>query len=61
MSINALAAHCSIRQSTLNNIVGGRNNSATIYTIDRLCRGLGISICEFFNAECFQNIEQEIY
>ena len=61
MSINALAHHCGIRQSTLSNIVRGRNNSTTIYTIARICRGLGISISEFFSPEYFRDIEQEIY
>ena len=61
MSVNALARHCGIRQSTLSNIVRGRNNSATIYTVARICRGLRITISDFFSAEYFLDIEQEIY
>ena len=32
LSLNALGARCGITQSTLNNIVNGRNNSITIQT-----------------------------
>lgn len=31
LSLNALGARCGITQSTLNNIVNGRNNSITIH------------------------------
>jgi transcriptional regulator with XRE-family HTH domain len=49
-----------ITQSTLNNIVSGRNNSATISTIKKICDGLDISIEEFFQSELFRGLEQEI-
>lgn len=49
-----------VTQSTVNNIVSGRNNSATISTIKKLCDGLGITIDEFFHSEIFVGLEQEI-
>jgi transcriptional regulator with XRE-family HTH domain len=49
-----------VTQSTVNNIVSGRNNSATISTIKKLCDGLGITIEEFFGSELFAGLEQEI-
>ncbi|MFR8729221.1 MAG: helix-turn-helix domain-containing protein [Dysosmobacter sp.] len=49
-----------VTQSTVNNIVRGRNNSATISTIKKLCDGLGITIQEFFASNLFTELEQEI-
>lgn len=60
ISINKLSSMSGVTQSTVNNIVSGRNNSATISTIKKLCDGLGITIEEFFDSELFRNLEQEI-
>lgn len=60
LSINRLCTISGVTQSTVNNIVSGRNNSATVSTIKKLCDGLGITIQDFFSAEQFQNLEQEI-
>lgn len=60
LSVNRLANICGITQSTLNNITSGRNNSATVSTIKKICDGLGITIKDFFNSELFDNLEQEI-
>ena len=60
LSVNKLSNLSGVTQSTVNNIVSGRNNSATISTIKKLCDGLGISIEEFFHSELFRELEQEI-
>lgn len=60
ISINKLSGISGVTQSTVNNIVSGRNNSATVSTIKKLCDGLGISIDEFFHSELFSELEQEI-
>ena len=60
LSVNKLSGMCGMTQSTLNNIVSGRNNSTTISTIKKLCDGLGITIEEFFHSELFRGLEQEI-
>lgn len=60
ISINKLSALSGVTQSTVNNIVSGRNNSATVSTIKKLCDGLGITLCQFFDAEIFQTLEQEL-
>ena len=60
ISINKLSSISGVTQSTVNNIVRGRNNSATISTIKKLCDGLGITIDEFFHSELFAGLEQEI-
>ncbi len=60
ITINKLATISGITQSTINNITGGRNNSATISTIKKICDGLEISIKDFFDSPLFDNLEQEI-
>jgi len=60
ISINKLCSLSGVTQSTVNNIVSGRNHSATVATIKKLCDGLDISIVDFFNVPIFLNLEQEI-
>lgn len=60
ISINKLSSMSGVTQSTVNNIISGRNHSTTISTIKKLCDGLGITVEEFFQSELFQNLEQEI-
>ena len=60
ITINKLSNMSGVTQSTVNNIVSGRNNSTTISTIKKLCDGLGITIEEFFHSELFRGLEQEI-
>lgn len=60
ITINKLSTISGVTQSTLNNIVSGRNNSTTISTIKKLCDGLDITIIDFFNADIFRALEQEI-
>lgn len=60
ISINKLSSISGVTQSTVNNIISGRNNSATVSTIKKLCDGLGITIDEFFHSELFACLEQEI-
>lgn len=60
ITINKLATISGITQSTLNNIVSGRNQSTTVSTIQKLCDGLEITISDFFSSELFCNLDQEI-
>ena len=60
ITINRLATLSGVTQSTLNNIVSGRNHSATVSTIKKLCDGLDISLEEFFAGPEFKGLEQEI-
>ncbi len=60
ITVNKLAIISGITQSTLNNIVSGRNNSTTISTIKKICDGLEMPIQEFFNSKLFENLQQEI-
>ena len=60
ITINKLANISGIKQSTLNNIMSGRNNSTTISTIQKICDGLEITVTDFFDSPLFLGIEQEI-
>ena len=60
ITLNKLAIISGITQSTLNNIVSGRNNSLTVSTLKKICDGLEISVIEFFDADEFKDLEQEI-
>lgn len=60
ISVNKLSNISGVTQSTVNNIVSGRNNTATVSTIKKLCDGLEITIKEFFDSDLFDDLEQEI-
>ena len=60
ITVNKLATKSGITQSTLNNIVNGVSTNPTISTIKKICDGLGIKIIVFFDAEIFNNLEQEL-
>ena len=57
ISVNKLCVMSGVTQSTVNNIVSGRNHSVTISTIQKLCDGLGITVEDFFCSELFRNLE----
>lgn len=60
ITINKLSIMCGITQSTLNNIISGRNKSTTVSTIKKICDGLNITILDFFDSPLFENLEQEV-
>ena len=60
ITLNKLSNICGITQSTLNNIISGRNSTTTVSTIQKICDGLEITILDFFSSPLFNNLEQEI-
>lgn len=60
LSVNKLSILCGITQSTLNNIVSGRNKSTMVSTVKKICDGLDITITDFFDDALFSDLEQEI-
>lgn len=60
ITVNRLATLSGLTQSTLNNIVNGRNRGATVSTIQKICDGLHLTIIDFFNHPMFEEIEQEL-
>ena len=60
IAINALANISGISPSTLYSVLNEKSQNPGIVTIKKLCDGLDISLREFFNADIFDDIEQEI-
>ena len=60
ITVNKLAVLSGVTQSTLNNIVGGRNHSTTVSTLQKVCDGLNITLREFFSTPEFDGLEQEM-
>ncbi len=60
ITYNKLATMSGVTQSTLQNIICGRNNSTTVSTIKKLCDGLNITIQDFFDSDVFDSLEQEV-
>ena len=60
ITVNRLATLSGVTQSTVNNIISGRNNSTTVATIKKLGDGLDITLRDFFDTEAFDSLEQEI-
>ena len=60
ISVNQLCLLSGVTQSTVNNIISGRNRSTTVSTVKKLCDGLGITIQDFFADDIFTHLEQEI-
>lgn len=60
MSIHKLSLASSVPPSTIKNILYGKSRNPGIVTIKMLCDGLGITITEFFEADQFKNLDQEI-
>jgi len=60
ISVNKLCTMSGVTQSTVNNLLSGRNDSMTVATVKKLCDGLHITLGEFFSTPEFDNLEQEI-
>ena len=60
ITVNELCTICGITQSTLNNIVNDRSRNPTVATVKKICDGLNITLCEFFDTDEFNESEQEI-
>ena len=60
LTINKLATEAGMTPSTLKSILYGNSKNPGIITIKLLCDGLGISLNQFFDADVFKSLEQEI-
>ena len=46
-----------IRATTIYSIIDGKSNNPSIISIENICKGLNISVRDFFNDELFDNID----
>ena len=59
ITVNHLSLICGITQSTLENIVGKRENGATVSTVKKICDGLEIRMYDFFNCPAFNDLKKQ--
>lgn len=52
MTINGLCSICGLNQSTISNIIYGRNNTTNVSTIQKICDGLEIDLPTFSHQIC---------
>ena len=57
---NELANRSGVTPSTVYSMLDPQRKELSINVIKKLCDGLDISLCEFFNAPLFKSLEQEI-
>ena len=60
IAINELANISGVSPSTVYSILNEKSQNPGTITIKKLCDGLEITLCEFFNAPEFNTLEQEI-
>ncbi|MBR6401540.1 MAG: helix-turn-helix transcriptional regulator [Firmicutes bacterium] len=60
ITLNKLSTICGITQSTLNNIVSKKSLKPTVSTIKKICDGMEIDLCDFFDTDYFKTLDQEI-
>lgn len=58
-TINSLAHQAGVPPTTVKNILYGASRNPGIVTLKKLCDGLGISLCDFFDADAFRSLEWE--
>lgn len=59
MSHYRLSFKSAVPMTTVDNILRGKTKNPGIFTIMKLCNGLGVSIEEFFDCEEFRDVELE--
>jgi len=60
ISMHRLALESGVPPSTIKNVLYGKSVNPGIVTIRLLCDGLGITLCEFFSSEEFENLDEEL-
>ena len=60
MAINALANLSGVSPSTVYSMLNAKSQNPGVVSIKKLCDGWGITLKEFFDADIFEDLEQEI-
>ena len=60
IAVNALANISGVPSSTVYSMPNEKSQNPGVVSIKKLCDGLEISLREFFDSACFDNLEQEI-
>lgn len=59
VTLNEIIKRSNINQSTISEIVQGRSKHPRVSTIQKFCKGCGISMGDFFNSPVFDVIDTE--
>ena len=57
---NTLSTLAGLTPSTVYSVLDPKRKNVGLVTIKKICDGLNITIAEFFDAEVFRNLEQEV-
>lgn len=60
MRYNELAVRAGVTPSTVYSLMNEERQDVSVSTVKKLCDGLDISIADFFDADIFRDLEQEI-
>ena len=60
LAINALANISGVPPMTVYSILNKKSKNPGVVTVKKLCDGLEITLCDFFNSSVFNELEQEI-
>jgi len=60
ITINRLATLSAMSPSSIKNILYGKSKDPKLTTIKKMCDGLDITLGQFFTAQVFDALEQEI-
>lgn len=60
MSYYQLSRRAGVPMSTVQHIIKCMTKNPGIFTLIKICNGLGVSITEFFDSEEFENMEYEV-
>ncbi len=60
LAINALANISGVSPSTIYGMLNEKSQNPGVVSIKKICDGLEISLREFFDADIFEDLEQEI-
>ena len=57
ITIYELGKLSEIRATTIYSIIDGKSNNPSIISIENICKGLNISVREFFDDELFNSVD----
>ncbi|MCM1114613.1 MAG: helix-turn-helix domain-containing protein [Clostridium sp.] len=60
IALNELATRSGVTPSTVYSVMLAERKDISISTLTKICDGLDITLKDFFSAEYFDNIEQQI-
>ncbi|MDR0286906.1 MAG: helix-turn-helix domain-containing protein [Clostridiales bacterium] len=56
ITVNKLASLSDMTQSTLSNLMNSDTQKPTVFSIQKICSGLDVSLSEFFSSDVFTDV-----